>query len=90
MNELQLFRQGNDTLRIARLTKQTEAEVCRKMHAQRNIDKNDRSQLEHAEHCAAAKARERESKRKLWRKKSKALFPYSGKQPTGRQAEERS
>lgn len=33
MNELQLFRQGHDTLQIAKRTKQTEAEVCRKMHS---------------------------------------------------------
>ena len=35
MNELQMFRMGNDTLQIARLTKQTESAVYNAMHAQR-------------------------------------------------------
>jgi hypothetical protein len=61
MNELQMFRQGYDTIEIANLTGQTEAEVCRNMNADRQ-----------AEYELARKIRNRKLYQQRWMQKYRA------------------
>lgn len=80
MNELQLFRQGHDTAEIAWAFCRSEAQVYNAMHAQRNAERHDFSQQEHADRRLSAKEYQREyAKRYYVKTKAKRdLQPYAG------------
>lgn len=65
---LDLFRQGKDTLTIARELGKSEAWVYATIHRERCLEKGDTAHEDHKEKRRAAEKQERETKRKAYLK----------------------